>query len=73
MSGKILNKARWEISLCPTEMVHVHYEIPVSDALEDGFFGLARDLRNLADQLENMSREHGNRPTSSIGLSSTRS
>jgi hypothetical protein len=43
---------RWEITLCPTETLHVHYQTGSPEVFQEGFKGLARELREVADQLE---------------------
>lgn len=43
---------RWEINVCQTGRIHVHYETGSVHVLEEGFLGLARELRAVADQLE---------------------
>ena len=35
----------WEITLCQTGTVHVHYETGSIHVLKEGFLGLARELR----------------------------
>jgi hypothetical protein len=42
---------RWELSLSPMGMVHLHYETLLSNVLQDGIGGLARELHQLADEL----------------------
>ncbi|MBI4522929.1 MAG: hypothetical protein HY695_03845 [Deltaproteobacteria bacterium] len=43
---------RWEINVCQTGRLHVHYETGSLQVLKEGFLGLARELRAVADQLE---------------------
>lgn len=44
----------WEIHVCQTGAVHVHYESSSARVLRDGFSGLARERRDVADQLEDL-------------------
>lgn len=50
---------RWEINVCELGTVHVHYETGSLHILEDGFVGLARELREVADQLEALDSANG--------------
>lgn len=52
-------RKRWEISVCPMGMVHVHYKTGSLDILKEGFLGLAREIRDVADQLEALSLAKG--------------
>jgi hypothetical protein len=45
---------RWELSLSPMGMVHLHYETLLSNVLQDGMGGLARELHQLADELNHL-------------------
>jgi hypothetical protein len=45
---------RWELSLSPMGMVHLHYETLLSNVLQDGMGGLARELHQLADELNRL-------------------
>jgi hypothetical protein len=45
---------KWEVTICPTATVHVHYETGSPEILQDGFRGLARELRDVANQLDAM-------------------
>ena len=45
---------RWELSLSPLGMVHLHYETLLSNVLQDGMGGLARELHQLADELNRL-------------------
>jgi hypothetical protein len=42
---------RWELTLSPMGMVHLHYETSISSILQEGIAGLARELHQLADEL----------------------
>lgn len=42
----------WEITLCQAGTVRVHYETGSLHILKEGFLGLARELRDVADQIE---------------------
>jgi hypothetical protein len=42
---------RLELSLSPMGMVHLHYETLLSNILQDGMGGLAREFHQLADEL----------------------
>jgi hypothetical protein len=45
---------RWELSLSPMGMVHLHYETLLSNLLQDGMGALARELHQLADELNRL-------------------
>jgi hypothetical protein len=45
---------RWELSLSPMGMVHLHYETLLSNVLQDGMGGLARELHQLAAELNRL-------------------
>jgi prefoldin subunit 5 len=47
VSGK-----KWEVTIGQGAMVHVHYEKASTEVINDGFKGLARELREVADQIE---------------------
>lgn len=47
-------KTRWELSLSPMGMVHLHYETLLSNILEDCMGGPARELHQLADELNRL-------------------
>jgi hypothetical protein len=47
LSGK-----KWEVTLGQGLLVHVHYETASPEVINNGFKGLARELRELADQIE---------------------
>jgi hypothetical protein len=47
---------QWEVSLGPEPSVHVHYATASPQVISDGFEGLARELREIADQLEAIAR-----------------
>jgi len=42
---------RWELTLSPMGMVHLHYETLLSSILQEGIGGLARELHQVADEL----------------------
>jgi hypothetical protein len=43
---------RWELTLSPMGIVHLHYEILLSSILQEVIGGLARELHQLADELK---------------------
>jgi hypothetical protein len=43
---------KWEVTLGQGALVHVHYETASTEVINDGFKGLARELREVADQIE---------------------
>jgi hypothetical protein len=43
---------KWEVTLSPEALIHVHYKTASPEVINDGFKGLARELRELADQIE---------------------
>jgi hypothetical protein len=43
---------RWEVTIGQASVVHVHYETATAEVIEYGFKGLARELREVADQLQ---------------------
>jgi hypothetical protein len=47
VSGK-----KWEVTLGQGALVHVHYETASTEVIHNGFKGLARELREVADQIE---------------------
>lgn len=49
---------KWEVSLGPEALVHVHYMTASPEVISDGFEGLARELRDVADQIEALARSH---------------
>ena len=49
---------KWEVSLGPEALVHVHYVTASPEVVSDGFEGLARELRDVADQIEALARNH---------------
>jgi hypothetical protein len=52
---------RWEVTLSSEALIHVHYETASSEVINNGFKGLARELREVADQIEAIApkiREH---------------
>ena len=38
---------KWEVSLGPESLVHVHYTTASTEVISDGFEGLARELRDV--------------------------
>ena len=50
---------KWEVTLGPEALIHVHYETASPEVMNEGFKGLARELREVADQLEAISRRAG--------------
>ena len=42
---------RWELTLSPMGMAHLHYETLLSNVLQEGIGGLARELHQVADEL----------------------
>jgi hypothetical protein len=54
---------RWELSLSPMGMVHLHYETLLSNVLQDGLGGLARELRQVADELNRLGSTQEAPPT----------
>lgn len=40
------------MTLSPEALIHVHYETASPEVINDGFQGLARELREVADQIE---------------------
>ena len=47
---------KWEVTFGPEPLVHVHYATASPEVISDGFKGLARELREVADQLEAIAR-----------------
>jgi hypothetical protein len=47
---------KWEVSLGPEALVHVHYSTASPEVISEGFQGLARELRDVADQIEALAR-----------------
>jgi hypothetical protein len=43
---------KWEVTLGQGALVHVHYETASTEVINDGFKGLARELREVADEIE---------------------
>ena len=50
------SEKKWEVSLGPESLVHVHYATASPEVISDGFNGLARELREVANQLEAIAR-----------------
>jgi hypothetical protein len=54
--SKIMNpgslEKRWEVTLGPEPLIHVHYATASQEVMSNGFKGLAQELREVADQLE---------------------
>jgi hypothetical protein len=51
------SEKKWEVSLGPEALVHVHYTTASSEVISNGFRGLARELREVADQIEAIARD----------------
>jgi hypothetical protein len=43
---------KWEVTLAQGAQVHVHYDTASTEVINDGFKGLARELRRVADEIE---------------------
>ena len=43
---------KWEVTLGQGALVHVHYETASTEVINEGFKGLARELREVADEIE---------------------
>jgi hypothetical protein len=43
---------KWEVTLGQGALVHVHYETASTEVINHGFKALARELREVADQIE---------------------
>jgi hypothetical protein len=56
-----MDRAKWEITLCPTGKIHVHYQTGSSDVLRGGYLRLAQELRDVADQMAALSAQKRNR------------
>jgi hypothetical protein len=52
--GRLAKK--WEVNLGPEALVHVHYATASAEVINEGFKGLAQELREVADQLEAIAR-----------------
>jgi hypothetical protein len=50
------SEKKWEVTLGPEPLVHVHYATASPAVISDGFKGLARELREVADQLDAIAR-----------------
>ena len=48
----VFRKKKWEVIIGQGALVHVHYETASTEVINDGFKGLARELREVADQIE---------------------
>ena len=58
---------KWEVTLGQGALVHVHYETASTDVVNDGFKGLARELREVADEIEALAPQQAtNLKTSTI-------
>jgi hypothetical protein len=55
MERRITDRAKWEITLCPTGKIHVHYQTGSSDVLREGYLRLTQELRDVADELAALS------------------
>lgn len=51
MKDRVSGK-KWEVSLGQGALVHLHYETASTEVISDGFKGLARELREVADEIE---------------------
>ena len=51
MKNKVSEK-KWEVTLGQGALVHLHYETASTEVINDGFKGLARELREDADEIE---------------------
>jgi hypothetical protein len=47
-----VSEKKWEVTLGQGALVYVHYETASTEVINDGFMGLARELREVADQIE---------------------
>jgi hypothetical protein len=47
-----VSEKKWEVTLGQGALVYVHYETASTEVTNDGFKGLARELREVADQIE---------------------
>jgi len=47
-----ISEKKWEVTIGQVALVHVHYETASTEVINDGFKGLARELREVADQIE---------------------
>lgn len=43
---------KWQVTIGPEALIHVHYETASTEVINNGFKGLARELREVADQIE---------------------
>ncbi len=50
------SEKKWEITLGPEPLVHVHYATASPEVISHGFKALARELREVADQLDAIAR-----------------
>jgi hypothetical protein len=55
MERRITDRVKWEITLCPTGKLHVHYQTGSPDVLRGGYLRLAQELREVADQMAALS------------------
>ena len=53
---------RWELTLSPMGMVHLHFETLLSNVLQEGIGGLARELHQVADELTRLGSTRENPP-----------
>ena len=51
MKNKVSEK-KWEVTLGQGALVHLHYETASTEVINHGFKGLARELREVADEIE---------------------
>ncbi|MBI4490492.1 MAG: hypothetical protein HY694_15520 [Deltaproteobacteria bacterium] len=50
---------RWEVAVCEKGTVHVHYGTGSLHILEEDFLGLAREIQEIAEQLEALPLSNG--------------
>jgi hypothetical protein len=47
-----ISEKKWEVTIGQGALVHVRYETASTEVINDGSNGLARELREVADQIE---------------------
>jgi hypothetical protein len=47
-----ISEKKWEVTIGQGAVVHVHYETASTEVINDGFKGLARELSEVAAQIE---------------------
>ena len=58
-----VSEKKWEVTIGQGALVHVHYKTASTEVINDGFKGLARELREVADEIEALApQEPGNKP-----------